>query len=203
MRFTLACVPILCLALCASLRAEKVTLEKPVQVSTLKADRKPLDGKVVAYDEEGFDLVKGKDKTIRVKWSELAAPGVYNVKASIAGPKATGEQWINVGRDMLRIEGGEPFADKAFARAVKLDPKLQAAADEAREAGKTAEPPTEVSAKTGAAGARDEGAAVESSAGGPQMVGKVQDGAWPALSESQRAQRVAQLKTFAEEAAKK
>src|SRR5204863_3917510 len=117
--------PIICLTLCAPLRAEKVTLEKPVQVSTLKADKKPLDGKLVAYDEEGFELVRGKDRAVRVKWSELAAPGVYNVTSSIIGPKAGGEDWLWVGRTMLSVDDGRPFAERAFSRAVKLDPTLK------------------------------------------------------------------------------
>ena len=50
MRMTLSWGPIICLTLCAPLRAEKVTLEKPVQVSTLKADKKPLDGRLLSYD---------------------------------------------------------------------------------------------------------------------------------------------------------
>src|SRR3954463_608766 len=104
--FKHAALSILTLISCAALlaaapaaRRDKVTLEKPVSISTVKADKKPLDGRLVAYDEEGFELVRGREQqAVRVKWSELAAPGVYNVKASIAGPKATGEQWIDVGR---------------------------------------------------------------------------------------------------------
>ena len=186
------------------LRAERVELERPVQVSTVRADRKPLDGRLVAYDEDGFELLRGKDKTVKVRWSELAAPGVYNVMSAIAGPKAGAEEWLEVGRRMLRVEGGAPFADRAFARALKLDPKLQTRIDEARQ-GAIAPPHDHGDApaaeetdpaKPGAGG----NAPV---AGGPQVVGKAQAGPWPPLTDEQRAARVAELKKFAEEAGRK
>jgi hypothetical protein len=182
----------------APLRAERVELEKPVQISTIKADRKPLDGRLVAYDEEGFELVRGKDKRVKVRWGELAAPGMYNVMSSILGPKAAGDDWIWVGRTMLEVKDGEPFAEKAFARAVKLDPKLQARVDEAKQARHAESEPTTQAAPGAEAGAGRDGVAA-----GPQMIGKTQAGAWPALTEEQQAQKVAALKKFADEAGKK
>ena len=189
----------------ATLRAERVELDKPVQISTVRADRKPLDGRLVAYDDEGFELVRGKNKTVTVGWGELAAPGIYNVRASIIGPRAGGGEWVEVGRALLRVDGGEPFAERAFARALKLDPKLRDAVDEAKRSAPAAGP----DGKPGPA--PDAGASVTGSArgaraaasGGPQMVGKVQKGAWPSLTEEQRAERVAELKDFAGEAGKK
>jgi hypothetical protein len=186
---------LLCLAAAALARADKVQLDKPVPISTVKADRKPLDGKLVAYDEEGFDLVRGKDKTVRVKWSELAAPGVYNVTSTIVGPKAGAEDWMWVGRTMMGVKDGEPFADKAFARAVKIDPDLQKTVDELKEAAKK---PQVVAEAPRRAEADDMSA---SSAGGPQVVGKAQAGPWPPQSGEQRAKRIEELKKFAEQSA--
>src|SRR2546423_15279701 len=91
-------------ATAVSLRAERVTLDKPVQVSTVKADRKPLDGRLVSYDDDGFELAQGKNKTVTVHWSELGPPGVYNVRSTILGPKATGVQWLDLGRTMMEVE---------------------------------------------------------------------------------------------------
>jgi hypothetical protein len=186
----------------ALLFAERVELEKPVQISTVKADRKPLAGKLVAYDDEGFELARGTDKTLRVKWDELAAPGAFNVRSAIIGPKARGEQWIEVGRTMLGVDGGEPFAARAFEKAVKLDPKLQAQVDQAKAAmAEKSQSPSEPSLKDGP---EDAGAADKAKvAAGPQMVGKVRSGPWPPLTEEQRAARVAELKKFAEEAGRK
>jgi len=187
-----------------SLRAERVELEKPVQISTIRADKKPLDGRLIAYDDEGFELIRGKDSKLKVKWSELAAPGVYNVMTSVVGPKAGGDDWVEVGRTMLSVKGGEPFAERAFSRALKLDPKLQGKIDEVRLA----------SVSTGAAKStptvddttrrpRQDDAEAPASNGGPQMIGKARDGAWPPQTEEQRADRVAELKKFAADAGKK
>ena len=191
---------LLCLAAALPARAERVQLDKPVQISTVKSDRKPLDGKLVAYDEEGFDLVRGKEKTVRVKWSELAAPGVYNVTSTIVGPKAGAEDWMWVGRTMLGVADGEPFADKAFARAVRIDPALQTTVDELKEAAK--KPRAEAQARPGAT-SPDATSTPTSTAAGPQVIGKAQAGPWPPLTEERRAARIAALKTFAEESAKK
>src|SRR2546428_8418772 len=114
--------------------ADRVTLDKPVTISSFKADKKPLDGRVVAYDEEGFDLVQGKNKTITVRWDELGPPGQFNVRAALLGKTATGQQWVELGRKMLQLEGGEALADRAFSRALRLDPKLKAKVEEAKHA---------------------------------------------------------------------
>ena len=190
---------VLALGLAGAARAERVELAKPVQVSTVKADKKPLDGRLVAYDDEGFDLVRGKDKTLRVKWSELAAPGVYNVRSAIVGPKASGGDWVEVGRVMLKVEGGEPFAERAFARALRLDPKLREKIEEAKQSVATEGPKGEAPPSEEASAP----VADTTVAAGPQMVGKVQSGAWPPLTEEQRADRVKELKKFAEDASKK
>ena len=130
--------PLLALVACLSFlapaaRAERVELEKPVQVSTIKADKSRVEGRLVAYDDDGFELARGGGKTVTVKWSELGAPGVFNILSTLVGPRAGGEDWVEVGRTMLRVEGGGPFADKAFDRALKADPKLKDQVDAARQ----------------------------------------------------------------------
>src|SRR5204862_2420918 len=126
----------------AQVRAHGVPLATPVLIPPGQADKKPLDGRLVSYDDDGFELAQGKNRTVTVRWSELGPPGVYNVRSSILGPKATAEQWLELGRTMMDVEGGGPFADRAFARALKLDPGLKADVEQARTKGnaKPAEP---------------------------------------------------------------
>jgi hypothetical protein len=192
--------------------AERVTVDRPVQISTVKADKKPLSGKLVAYDEEGFELARGKDKTVKVRWSELAAPGVYNVMSTIVGPRAGGEDWIWVGRTLLKVDGGAPFAERAFARALKLDPKLRGAIDAAQQsaAEQSAAQPEPVADGTPdadepaapPAGAKEAGDGTAMGSG-PQVIGKSDGKAWPPMTEEQRAAAVAELKKFAEGAGRK
>ena len=204
--------PLLALVACLSLlapaaRAERVELEKPVQVSTIKADKTRVEGKLVAYDDDGFELARGGGKTVTVKWSEMGPPGVFNILTSIVGPKAGGEDWVEVGRTMLRVEGGGPFADKAFDRALKADPKLKEEVEAARQ--EKPSPEGGEAASATADGAAPDGAAPTGAgagagtAGGPQMIGAAQAGAWPPLTEEQRAKKVEELKAFAADAGTK
>ena len=196
-----------------ALWAERVVLEKPVEVRTVKADKKPLDGKLIAWDEEGFELVTGKDrfgkdKVTKVKWDELAAPGLFNVFSTVIGPKGTAEQWLDVGKTLLKVEGGEKFADRAFARALKLDPSVQEQVDAVRKGGEGGEAAGAGKREEAGDAAGDEAAANSSEAGagsegGPRMVGKSDGKAWPKLTEEQQAAAVAELKAFAAAAGKK
>src|SRR4051812_49059820 len=165
--------------------ADRATLDKPVAISTVKADKKPLDGRVVSYDDEGFELAQGKgNKTVTVRWDELGAPGQFNVRSALLGPKATGEQWLELGRKLSGVEGGNAFADRAFARAVKLEPRLKADVEAARNAKPLAavEKPKETGDKGAVPAARGDGndddAETKGAPGnmtGPQVVGRVDD----------------------------
>lgn len=185
-----------------AVRAGRVALDKPIAISTLKADRKPLDGRLVAYDEDGFELARGKNKSITVRWSELGPPGLFNVRSAILRDKATGEQWLELGRKLLTIEGGAPFADRAFARAVKLDGRLAAKV----EAFKRAKPEKANAGKSTATQDRDATAEMGPGAGattGPHVVGRVDAATWGQLPEAQQAAQVKRLKAFAQSAAER
>ena len=195
-----------------SLRADRVALERPVPISTVRADRKPLDGRLLSYDDDGFELAQGKNKTVTVHWSELGPPGIYNVRSSILGPKATGEQWVELGRTMMEVEGGVPFADRAFARAVKLDPKLKADVEQARAGAakqvKQAKPEAteekSAKAKEGDPQAGDgEGGGGGGSMTGPQVVGQIDASTWGKRTDAEQAAMVAKLKDFADAAGKR
>ena len=167
-------------------RAERVQLDKPVQVSTVKADKTPLSGRVSAYDDEGFELARGREKPVKVRWSELGPPGVFNVRSALLGPRATAEQWLELGGMLAAMQGGEPLAERAFARALKLDPKLKEVVEEAKQEAKAGtRVSTPGSAEDRAGDADAEGVASAggpNAAGGPQMVGKVRAGPWPAMT---------------------
>ena len=49
-----------CLLAAASIVvADKVTLEKPVPVTQKKADKTKINGRIVAFDEDGFEVENG------------------------------------------------------------------------------------------------------------------------------------------------
>ena len=198
-------------------RADRVTLDRPVAISTVRADKKPLDGRVVAYDDDGFVLVQGKNKAVTVRWDELGPPGLFNVRSSLLGQKATGEEWLELGRTMLGVDGGAPFADRAFSRALKLNPKLKGDVDEAKRS-QQSKPATKDKQPRGAKSddtpapkdAADPGGGGAAAArpgagtmGGPQVVGVTDGSNWGKLTDEQQAKQVTALKAFAESAGKR
>jgi hypothetical protein len=185
--------------------AEKVTLDKPVPVAQKKADKSKINGRIVAYDEDGFD-VKGKgDETQTVRWDELDARGVFVVRKSLIGPKDAVAH-LELGRILLGIEGGQEWAEKAFALALKIDPGFKGQVDDVREegpagAGKAAADDGEL-VRDEDAPAKDmaEGSAARGS--GPKTVGSVDQQYWGTLTDEQQAEALATLKEFAEETKK-
>src|SRR5918992_5846214 len=114
-----------CLALVASLAlAGGVTLDKPVRLGTTKSDKTRLAGRVASFDEQGFELLDDKDKAQTVAWSELPARNAYDVFDRLL-TKGTGEQWLTAGRVLYHLPDGKPQGEKAFNRALRLDPKLK------------------------------------------------------------------------------
>src|SRR5918993_599414 len=136
-----------CAALVASLAlASGVTLDKPVPVGTTKSDKSKVAGRVASFDEQGFEVLDAKDKATTVAWSELPARNAYDVFDRLL-TKGTADQWLTAGRVLYHLPEGKPHGEKAFARALRLDPKLK---DQVEKAKTT--PPTDPSAPPAAGG---------------------------------------------------
>src|SRR5688572_20001262 len=130
----------LSLTLGASAFAERVTVEPPLKLLTYRSDRTEIAGQLVAYDESGFDVRDAKGETKTVAWDELDAKNVLQVHTRLL-VKGTGEQWVALGERLIELPNGKAPAEKAFATAIKLDPKLKARAEAARKNAATAAPP--------------------------------------------------------------
>ena len=196
----------------AAALAEKIKLPKPVPVSQKRVDKSKVVGQIVAYDDEGFDLrVKGGEVET-VPWRELDAKGVYVIRKSLLNPKDS-LGLVELGKALLETKGGEEFAEKAFAAAVKLDPKLKEAVADLRKGnaggggaavrgpkdkagGKDGELVRDADAPADMAGAENKPAA------GPEQVGRIQEEFWRPQTEEQQAESVKTLKAFAEKTQK-
>jgi hypothetical protein len=210
MRFSL--IWAVCLLTAASIVvADKVTLEKPVPVTQKKADKTKINGRIIAYDEDGFDVRVKAEEVETVKWDELDTKTRYAVRKSVLSLKdAAGH--VELGREMLDLEGGKELADKAFAVALKLDPSLKESVAEIKK--DAAEHPPEKSvAKSGKSKGEDEkemagaspdekGAAAGEGSNAPVSVGRVQQGFWGPQSEDAQTEAVKILKDFAEQTRK-
>lgn len=189
--------------------AEKVTLDKPVRVETRKADKSKVSGRVVAYDDEGFELKVKGDETETVAWSDLNAQGVYVVRKALIAPKKDATEFIELGRMLLPLKDGKKWADKAFADALKLDPGFKEQIEQLKADAKAGVLPAVVR-KPGDDGGgelmREEGdpadpeaaAAAEAKGNvGPKKVGGVENEFWGEQTDEQQAKSVAELKEFA------
>jgi hypothetical protein len=204
-RPVLAVVLSLVLLAPAAARAERVNLDKPVRVTAAKADKSKLVGRVTAWDETSFELVKGADAKVEVKWSELDAANVYLVRSALLTAKPDAQGWIRLGRDLRGMAGGEKLAEASFGRALKIDPKLKDAVEAARK--EPVRPATPAGATGGAddttmkgpAGASDPGAGSGGPAGGPKVIGLSTEKTWKVLTDDEQAAAVKALDEFAAE----
>jgi len=175
---------------------QRVELEKPIKIQTVKADKTRVVGDAVAFDAVGFDI-KNKDEIETVLWTDLETKNAYSVFTRLI-EKGTPEQWLELGELMLTLEEGQDFSDKAFARALKGDPELKDRIEEA----KSAKPDAPNDAGDEPADADGPPAGGDGNAGGPKQVGDTQDKFWGKLSDEEMKSSVEELNAFAEETKK-
>jgi hypothetical protein len=176
--------------------AEKVTLEKSVPVAGKKANQEKLSGRIVSYDDAGFELKVKGDETETVAWDDLDTKTQYAVRRSLIRVKDAPAH-IALGQTMLGLKGGKEFAEKAFALALKIDPSTKAAIEEAKKLAATrptTKPAVEKKIDPGEKPAMTEN---DANAAGPQMVGGVEKNFWGEQTPEQQEAAIAELKAFA------
>lgn len=170
-------------------------LEKPVKVITTRLDGSKLNGNVTEYDAGGFTLVSAGDVSQQVKWADLAPARAYDVFDKLLTPSGTAAEWVAAGAIIFKLKDGASSADKAFARALKLDPSVKGSIDLAKDA---------ASAKAGPA--RAGGGAGPGSEDDTEMLGEVKGATsrdevlkklWGPQTDADQAAAVAELKKWA------
>ena len=171
--------------------AEHVTLDEPVSLGVRLNDeqRTFLKGKAAAYDESGFDL-QTEDESVRIAWSQLTPTWVLNVHRRLLR-EGTAEQWLEAGKRLWAMEGGQRAAEEAFARARRLDADLADRIEKIK-LGLPDEPTADDEHPTTAP------AEVQSLAP-PPVEGPVDHKTWGDRSPERRAQAVEHLKQFADQ----
>lgn len=175
--------------------AQRVELDRPVSLFVRTADGESLQGRLVAYSLASFDLaIDGEAEPRQVEWSALEPQRAYAILSRLhEGADAAG--WLRLGVAVRSWEGGEPFAERAFTRAERLDPALAERVARARR-GEPIEPAEGAAAPEAPTPTPDEaGVAI----GGPQTVGEVQADFWGPQTPEQQAAAIAQLNAFAAE----
>jgi hypothetical protein len=207
------------LATASVVRAERVVVDPPMKLVTYRGDRSEVAGQLVAYDDEGFELRAGKPDggtTQTVAWDELPPASVVQVHERLWATTGAAEQWLALGERLARRPGGKAAAERALARAVKLDPSLKDRADAARRADAAAptaagrKPATSPASTDFRSGDADDGGGERlrdvpppvdgAPDAGPRTVGEVNPNAWRPLSDADHAAAVAKLKAVGERA---
>ena len=175
--------------------ADPVKVDKPVRVATLKADKTRVAGRVSSYDVDGFELLDDKNNAQTVKWSDLPARSVMEVYGAVLA-KGTAADWVAAGQVMYHLSDGKDFGERAFARALRLDPKVKDKVEDAKKAPAAA-----------AAGTAVAGAAPGTAKPGTELIGAAgKTGTaedfykhwWGKLTDEEQAESVKELKAFAE-----
>ncbi|HYO10717.1 MAG TPA: hypothetical protein VER17_17260 [Tepidisphaeraceae bacterium] len=203
----------------AAVSARGATVDPPQRVKVQKLDRSELDGRITSYDEAGFELMDAQKQTAKVSWDELPPELVMNLHERLVrkgAPQDNADTWLNLGKKMLSQPGGRGPAERAFRRAVTLDPtykdKVIAARKEAgsqspdraatqprggkpETIGTAVDPRTATTQPRGPLDPRDPNKKVI----GPQQVGPVDPAAWGKQSAEQQIANVRALKAFAEQ----
>ena len=92
-------------------------VDPPRRVRFQLADGVRVSGSLTSWDAEGFDGSFG-----RRLWVELTPDDVWRLHVAIMDPADT-EHWINLGRVLLIMDGGQQAAERAFRRAMRIDPE--------------------------------------------------------------------------------
>jgi len=102
------------------------TVDPPMRIKVLKLDKSELTGVITSYSADDFTVVDAKKEETKVTWDLLPPDVVFNLNDRLMTPrKAPADDWFKLGQKLLTMPGGRAPAGQAFARAVRIDPKLK------------------------------------------------------------------------------
>jgi hypothetical protein len=161
-----------------------------MKVVVEKADKTRLAGRITSFDASGFVIVSDRKEEFDVRWSELTPRNVFPLYARLIEKSNDAEQWIALGMLLQPMDGGIEWSDRAFDRALKIDPSQD-------------ERITELKTGAGVPTTASPGDDNAEDSAGPQTVGEVEEKFWGKLSEEEMKTAVAALGAFGDETLKK
>jgi hypothetical protein len=103
-------------------------LAEPRHVRFHLADGVQVTGDLTSWDAEGIDGSFG-----RRLWTELVPDDVWQLYVAVMDQNCA-DQWVDLGRVLLPLDGGEAAAERAFRRALRLDASVAGEVRAARDA---------------------------------------------------------------------
>lgn len=110
--------------------AERVSLDRPMNVVVKVEDDTRLRGRLTAWDDTGFDLTDKDGAVHDVAWASLAVGQVYQIHEGLL--PNDGRAWLRLGLRLREMDGGGPYAERAYTRALRLDEGLSGKVEQAR-----------------------------------------------------------------------
>jgi hypothetical protein len=135
MRNTIIACAVIAVLSAASPAAE---VDPPMQANVPLRRGGELKGKIKSFDEQAFEIEIGKDVE-SVRWDEVAPRAVFSLNERLLA-EASAEQWFALGQTLRGMPHGATLADRAYVRAIRLDPSYKQKVAEAK-APKTPQPP--------------------------------------------------------------
>lgn len=164
----------------------------PIRAVVEKIDKTRLSGQITEFDIDGFVLVNDRDETHEVRWDELAAKNAFALYARLIEKDNNADRWLELGAMLQEMPDGATWAEKAYARALKIDPELKDRVAELKDSDKDRQ--------------NDDSAGPDvqaESAAEPQTVGPVEEKFWGKLSDDEMKSAVARLIEFGDETREK
>ena len=182
-----------------------VPVNPPVKFGATKADRSKIAGQITDIGEDGFTYTDAKGQAQQVKWDEFDAANTLSIYEKVLG-KGDAQTWMALGKRLMEMKNGKAPAERAFAKALRLDPKLKEEIDKIRKGEASASTqPGGASTQPGRGGASGRGGGAGAGAGGHEDKGpKIEENPklkeWPKLTDLEQQEAVKELKSFAEKA---
>ena len=140
-----------CLFAVSFSRGAKV--DPPFAASIRTTDGVEHRGQITDFDDTGITLTE-KNAPQRYEWTAIQPQAVLRLNERLLGANGTAAQWLNVGKQLLATPAGKPLADRAFARALRIDPTLGGEVERIkRDASAPSKQPTTSTADAGGAAA--------------------------------------------------
>jgi cytochrome c553 len=180
----------------ACLAGEPVKLDKPVRVAVTKADKTRAVGRITAYDDDGFQITDDRSGRQSVQWADLPPKTAMEVFGLLL-PKGTGDDWIRAGSILARLPDGKAYADRAYDRALRLDPKLKEKVAAARQQSNQVQAAAKAAGTSAhaSAGVGKDGHELPVAATQPKVESEFR---WPKLTDEEQAEAIRELKAFAD-----
>ena len=109
--------------------ATDVTPPLPATIPLVQGQ--PVKGQITKFDGETVTVLTGENST-DIPWTDVKPQAILPLHERLLAKGGTGEQWLAVGVTLMKADGGKPLAERAFARAARLDPTLKGEIEAAR-----------------------------------------------------------------------